>query len=817
VCGAVLEADGMLLVGGADPGAAEASDPGGAVPGLPFCATSLLEAFDRVEAAGSVPEGGHRVVVDFTQPHAVAENIALCVARGWPVVVGTTGLEPDALDRLAAEAERTGIPVLVAPNFAIGAVLMMEFARQAARLLDACEIVELHHEAKLDAPSGTARRTADIVEQQWAERGIVGSVPTHSVRLPGLVAHQEVIFGAGADSDRAARLYSPRIVHARRASGDPPRERSAGTCGRSGEHSLGAGRRLMALAIDAGPRTLEARSHVMETTARLKVIPLGGLGAIGKNMTVFEYGDDIVMLDAGLMFPDNEMLGIDLVLPDFSYVLERRDRLRGIILTHGHEDHVGALPFVLREMPEVPVFGTRLTLGLVNGKLGEHGLQGKTTLQEIDAGSTLRLGAFEAEFLEVCHSIPDGVAVALRTPVGVVLHSGDFKLDQTPVDCRVTALQRFGELGQSGVLLFLSDSTNAESTGFTGPEKSVGRNLDSIFAQAEGRVIMASFASHIHRLQQAFDAAARLGRSVAVVGRSMTKNINIAANLGYLTIPEGTLIRPQDIPEIPLDSLVILSTGSQGEPMSALARMAAHDHHLVNIIPGDTVVISAKPVPGNERSVHRTINRLFAAGAKVIYGAEAGVHVSGHAAAEELKMLLNLVKPRFFVPVHGEYRHLYFHAELAQATGIDPADVFIMEDGDVLELDSDGARIAGRVQAGMVFVDGLAMGDFSDVILRDRHHLATDGVAIVVITLSSQDGSIAAEPEVALRGFVHEGDIETMVEQVKDRVIAALSSAEVEDIEDVSILKAHVHDEVQRFFRKEVKRRPLVLPILVEV
>ena len=401
--------------------------------------------------------------------------------------------------------------------------------------------------------------------------------------------------------------------------------------------------------------------------------------------------------------------------------------------------------------------------------------------------------------------------------MGIVVHSGDFKLDQTPVDGRVTALSRFGELGQEGVLLFMSDSTNAETPGYTAPEKSVGRNFDSIFAQAQGRIIVASFASHIHRLQQAFDSAARLNRSVAVVGRSMVKNVNIAVNLGYLTIPEGTLVRPQDIPEIPLDSLVILSTGSQGEPMSALARMAAHDHHLVNIIPGDTVVISAKPVPGNERSVHRTINRLFSAGAKVIYGAEAGVHVSGHGAAEELKLLLNLVKPRFFVPIHGEYRHMYHHAELARATGVHDEDVFIMEPGDVLELGPDEARIAGRVQAGMVFVDGLAMGDFQDVVVRDRHHLSTDGVAIVVITLSSQDGSIAAPPEVALRGFVHAGDIEEMVDRVKERVVSVLSSAEVEEIGDVSILTAHVHDEVQRFFKKEAKGRPLILPILVEV
>lgn len=554
-----------------------------------------------------------------------------------------------------------------------------------------------------------------------------------------------------------------------------------------------------------------------DTTPILRVIPLGGLGAIGKNMTVFEYGDDILVIDAGLMFPDSEMLGIDLVLPDFAYLRERKERVVGIILTHGHEDHVGALPYLLREMPHVPVFGTRLTLGLVNGKLGEHGLQGKVSLSEIEPGTSLTVGAFTAEFLEVCHSIPDGVGVALHTPLGTIVHSGDFKLDQTPVDCRVTAVHRFGELGNKGVLLLLSDSTNAETSGYTRPERSVGRNLESIFAQAEGRVIVASFASHIHRIQQVFDAAAKLGRSVAVVGRSMIKNINIASNLGYLTIPSGTMVRPQDVPDIPADRLVIISTGSQGEPMSALARMAARDHHLVNILPGDTVVISAKPVPGNERSVHRTINRLFAAGAHVIYGAEAAVHVSGHAAAEELKMLLNLVKPTYFVPVHGEYRHLYFHAQLARSVGVLDENVFIMEDGDVLELDGTGARIAGKVQAGMIFVDGLAMGDFQDVVLRDRHHLATDGVAIVVMTLSAQDGTLAADPVIALRGFVHSEDTEEVVQQVKERVLAALASDEAQEIDDPSILKSHVHDEVQRFFRKEARRRPLVLPIIVEV
>jgi ribonuclease J len=534
-------------------------------------------------------------------------------------------------------------------------------------------------------------------------------------------------------------------------------------------------------------------------------------------MTVVEYDDAMIIIDAGLMFPDEEMLGIDLVLPDFQYVLEQRDKALAVILTHGHDDHVGALPYLLRQLPDLPVYGTRLTLGLVNGKLGEHGLQGRVITHEIAPGGHVTLGPFEVEFLQVCHSIPDGVALAIHTPVGVVIHSGDFKLDQTPVDCRVTALHRFGELGQAGVLVLMSDSTNAETPGFTEPERMVGSSLESLFAQAPGRIIVACFASHIHRIQQVFDTAAQFGRSVAVVGRSMTKNVNIASNLGYLDIPVGTLIRPSDIAEIPADRLAIISTGSQGEPMSALARMAARDHHLLHITPGDTVVISARPVPGNERSVSRTINRLFAAGADVVYGAAAQVHVSGHAAAEELKMLLNLVRPRYFIPVHGEYRHLHFHAKLALSTGVPQENIFIMENGEVLELDGRGARKGERVQAGMVYVDGLAIGDFRDVVLRDRHHLSTDGIVIAVVTVRTQDAALATEPEVLFRGFVHSGDMDELAKEARARLVAALHADEVQQVTDSSILKAHVHDTLQRFLYKETRRRPMVMPVIVEV
>ena len=548
----------------------------------------------------------------------------------------------------------------------------------------------------------------------------------------------------------------------------------------------------------------------------LKVIPLGGLGAIGKNMMVLEYGDAIILVDAGLMFPDDEMLGIDLVLPDFTYVVENKEKVLGILLTHGHEDHVGALPYLLKEV-DAPVYGTKLTLGLVNAKLGEHGLQGKVSLNEVNPGKDLKLGPFKIEFLEVCHSIPDGVGLGIHTPVGVVVHTGDFKLDQTPIDCRVTAMQRFAELGRKGVLLLLADSTNADRPGFTKPERSVGESLEGIFALAPGRIIVASFASHIHRIQQVMDVAAVHGRSVAVIGRSMVKNVNIASNLGYLSVPDGLIIRPQDVALLPPDRVCILSTGSQGEPLSALARMASHDHPLVEITKGDTVVISARPVPGNETSVNRTIDRLFAAGARVIYESSAGVHVSGHAAAEELKVMLNLVSPRYFMPVHGEHRHLFFHAELARAVGMTDDRIFLLENGDVLELTQKSAEVTGQVQAGMILVDGFAMGDFHELVLRDRQHLATDGLVMVVVARSMQDGKIVGEPEVVFRGFAHQGDLEELAAEAKRRVMQTMESSEMRQMTDTNLVRNRLHDVLQKYLNKEAGRRPMVLPVVVEV
>jgi ribonuclease J len=548
----------------------------------------------------------------------------------------------------------------------------------------------------------------------------------------------------------------------------------------------------------------------------LRVIPLGGLGAIGKNMMVLEYDGALLVLDSGLMFPDDEMLGIDLVLPDFSYVVENRERVLGILLTHGHEDHIGALPYLLKQI-EVPVYGTRLTLALVNSKLGEHGLQGKVKLNEVTTEKELSLGPFRVEFLEVSHSIPDGVALGIHTPVGVVVHTGDFKLDQTPVDQRPTAMQRFAELGRKGVILLMSDSTNADCPGFTAPERGVGQRLDSIFALAPGRIIVASFASHIHRIQQVMDTAARHGRSMAIIGRSMVKNVNIAQNLGYLNVPDGLLVRPQDIALLPSDRVAVLCTGSQGEPLSALARMAAHENPAVEIMKGDTVIISARPVPGNETSVNRTIDRLFAAGARVIYESSAGVHVSGHAAAEELKVMLNLVRPKYFMPIHGEHRHLYFHAELARATGITDENIFLLENGDILELGAAGAAVSGKVQAGMILVDGFAMGDFRDLVLRDRQHLASDGLVMVVVARSAQDGKIMGEPEIIFRGIAHADDPEELSSAAKKVVLDLLESEEMRHVADVGVVRSRVHDVLQKYLRQEANRRPMVLPVVVEV
>lgn len=548
----------------------------------------------------------------------------------------------------------------------------------------------------------------------------------------------------------------------------------------------------------------------------LKIIPLGGLGEIGKNMTVIEYGNDIIVIDAGLMFPEEQLLGVDLVLPDYSYLRENRDRVRAIILTHGHEDHVGCLPFLLREI-NIPLYGTRLTIGLAKGKLAEYLPLDELELSEIDPRSDLEIGPFRLEFMRVCHSIPDGVGLAIHTPVGVIVHSGDFKFDQTPVDGITTDFSKFAVVGDRGVLALLSDSTNSEDEGFTRTERSVGTVLNQIVGQARRRVIAASFASHIHRIQQIMEVAHGNGRRVAITGLSMIRNISIASELGYLQIPEKLLVPVEKIDDYPEDQILILSTGSQGEPLSALARIASHDHKKVDLRRGDTVIISATPVPGNEKSVSKTIDQLFKSGAEVYYESIAGVHVSGHGAREELKLMINLVRPKYFIPIHGEYRHLIHHAMLAADTGMEKDKILLAGNGDVIEFSQDKGAIVGRIESGVIFVDGLGVGDVGDVVIRDRQRLSQHGMIIVVATVDGTTGKLLAGPDIISRGFVGIPDSAQILEEAKRRVEEALLICEREAITDWMLLKSHVKDSLSRFLFTKTMKRPMIIPVIMEV
>lgn len=548
----------------------------------------------------------------------------------------------------------------------------------------------------------------------------------------------------------------------------------------------------------------------------LKIIPLGGLGEVGKNMLVLETESDIIVIDAGLMFPEEEMLGVDLVLPDFSYLIKNRRKVRAVFLSHGHEDHTGALPYFLKEI-NVPVYGTRLSLGLARGKLSEHRMLDHVTLKEVDPDRSVRVGSFKVSFIRVCHSVPDGVGMAIETPVGLVIHTGDFKLDQTPVDGRATELDKFVSWGRKGVMVLLSDSTNAEEAGYTPSEREVGKALDQVFKLSPQKIVVASFSSHIHRIQQVINAAAANGRRVAVSGRSMRESVRVASELGYLKIPPHVMIGLGETNKYQPEEVVILATGSQGEPMSALTRLAAHDHKHITLMPGDSVILSAAPVPGNEKSVSRTIDLLYKAGAKVYYKPEAPVHVSGHASQEELKIILNVVRPKYFVPVHGEYRHLAHHALLAESVGVPPRNILIAENGAVLKFTAKKGVIDGTVSAGAMFVDGLGIGDLSDVVLRDRSRLATDGVFIVVAAINRQTCEILDGPDVISRGFVYPQEVETLVEEAKEQVRVALEICQEEGIVDEYILKTHIRDTLGRFLYAKTRRRPMVMPVLVEV
>ena len=549
---------------------------------------------------------------------------------------------------------------------------------------------------------------------------------------------------------------------------------------------------------------------------KLKIIPLGGLQEIGKNITAFEYGEEILIVDCGLSFPEDEMLGIDLVIPDVTYLAKNKEKVRGIVLTHGHEDHIGALPYVLKEI-NVPVYGTRLTLGLVKNKLEEHRMLDTVQLQTVHAGQTVELGPFKVEFIRATHSIADAVSLAIFTPIGIIVHTGDFKIDYTPIEGEPMDLARFAELGKKGVLLLMCDSTNVERAGYTMSERTVGESLDEIFMNCKSRILVATFASNVHRVQQIINAAVKFDRKVSVLGRSMLNVLNVAMELGYLTVPEGVLVDMETLDKVPHDKLVIITTGSQGEPMSALSRITFSEHKKVEIVPGDVVIISASPIPGNEKLISRIVNELFKKGANVIYDALADIHVSGHACQEELKLIHNLVKPKFFMPVHGEHRHLRQHCDLARKLGMPSANIFILDIGKVLELTNDSAKINGSVPAGKVLVDGLGVGDVGNVVLRDRKHLSQDGLIVVVITIEGDTGNVVAGPDIISRGFVYVRESEDLMEQLKQIANQAVNRFGGKNHGDWSARKSAIRDALRDCIYEKTKRKPMILPIIMEI
>ena len=550
--------------------------------------------------------------------------------------------------------------------------------------------------------------------------------------------------------------------------------------------------------------------------AKLKIIPLGGLGEIGKNLTVYEYGQDIVIVDCGMGFPDEELYGVDVVIPDITYLKQNRDRIRGIVITHGHEDHIGALPYVMREL-DVPLYATPLTAGIIELKLEEHDLLYNTQIFTKRAGDKFRLGCFEIEFIHVNHSIADSVALAIRTPLGVVIHTGDFKIDATPIQGEMIDLARLGQLGKQGVLALLSDSTNVERPGHTESERKVADKFDELFKACEKRIIVTTFASNVQRIQQIINVAAKYKRKVAVTGRSMENMIRVAMELGYMDIPEGVLMDLTQIKGQPKSRTVIISTGSQGESMSALYRMAFSEHKQINIDAGDRVIISASAIPGNETTISRVIDELFHKGAEVIYDRRSDLHVSGHASQEEQKMMLALTKPRFFIPVHGEYRMLCKHAEIAQTMGIDPNNTVVAENGCVIELNRKTIKLGDPVPAGRVFVDGSGVGDVGSVVLRDRKHLAEDGMIAVALTLSGHDNSLIGGPEILTRGFIYEKDSEDLIAEMRRVIFESLSSCRHQRINDTNAIKSKIRTNLTGYLYKTTKRSPMILPIITVI
>ena len=548
---------------------------------------------------------------------------------------------------------------------------------------------------------------------------------------------------------------------------------------------------------------------------RLQIIPLGGLGEIGKNMTVIRCGDEMIVIDAGLMFPENDMLGVDLVIPDYTYLVENQKYLRAIILTHGHEDHIGALPYVLKNI-SVPVYGTKLTLGILEGRLRETGVD-SGNLHAVNQGEIIMLGCFSVGFIRVNHSIPDSVGLSIKTPLGMIVHTGDFKFDNTPIDGKMSDFRRLSDLGNKGVLVMMADSTNAEREGHMPSEKTVGVAFNREFQNAPGRIIVATFSSNVHRIQQVIDTAVKYRRRVAILGRSMVNVVNISLELGYIHAPEGTIIDVEDIMNYPANKIVIITTGSQGEPMSALTRMALSDHRQVDIMQGDTVIISATPIPGNEKLVAKTVDNLMRLGANVIYSRNAGIHVSGHASREELKLMHNLIKPKFFIPVHGELHHLYAHAKLAEELGMAKERIFVGENGYIFEFTRDRGKIVGRINWGVIMVDGLGVGDVGNIVLRDRRQLSQDGILIVVVTINRENGRIVAGPDIVSRGFVYVRESEELMDGAKNKVLQALKHCTDEKIFDWTTLKMNIKDALAQYLFEQTRRRPMILPIITEI
>lgn len=551
--------------------------------------------------------------------------------------------------------------------------------------------------------------------------------------------------------------------------------------------------------------------------SKLKIIPLGGLHEIGKNITAFEYNNEILIVDCGIAFPEDDMLGIDLVIPDYSYLIRNREKIKGVVLTHGHEDHIGGLPYFLKEV-NVPIYGTKLTIGLVENKLKEHNILNKVERFSVSAGEIIKLGVFKVEFIRTNHSIADSVAFAITTPIGVVVHSGDFKIDYTPIQGEMIDLQRFAELGKKGVLLFLCESTNVEHPGYTMSERTVGVIFEEIFQDSEDqRILVATFSSNIDRIQQIINSAAKRKRKVAVVGRSMSNVVKTACELGYLNVPQNTMIDIGEIKNYTDNQLVIITTGSQGETMSALSRIASNDHKQIEVKPNDKIIISSSPIPGNEKAIYKVINELLKKGADVIYDGIMDVHVSGHARQEEIKLLHALLKPKFFIPVHGEYKHLKAHEKLARTMGMDKKNIFLMGIGDILEVGRDNAKLNGTVPSGQVLVDGLGVGDVGNIVLRDRKHLSQDGLMIVVVSMERETGRMLSGPDIISRGFVYVRESEELMDEAKSVVKDALFKCEQKNINEWSYIKTLIKDTLRDFLWHKTKRSPMILPIIMDI